>query len=130
MGAELTRSIANCVAKPFFSVQRGRTPDGKRVAIVKQIKKAQPETALKMTTPAVQTLRKTGEKAMNLAYGQLVRDRAGYRQTVGDTARAQTEVKTLIGDLAKRGAHKVVLASYNELVRSLGRRGRKSGQEK
>jgi len=130
MGAELTRSIANCVAKPFFSVQRGRTPDGKRVAVMKQIKKAQPETALKMTTPAVQTLRKTGEKAMNLAYGQLVRDRAGYRQTVGDTARAQTEVKTLIGDLAKRGAHKVVLASYNELVRSLGRRARKSGQEK
>jgi hypothetical protein len=39
-------------------------------------------------------------------------------------------VKTLIGDLAKRGAHKVVLASYRELVRSLGRRGTKSGQEK
>jgi hypothetical protein len=119
MSAELRRTIANSVAKPFFAVERVRMPDGTLFAKVRQIKKAEPEAALKLTTPAVRTIRKSGDKNLNLAYGQLVIDRTAYRKAVGDTTRARNELNTLVGDLANRGAHKVVLASYRQLARSL-----------
>jgi len=119
MGTELTRSIARCIARPFFSVARERTTTGERRATIKQTKKADPAGAIRLTTPVIRALRRSGEKAMNLAYGQLVRDRTSYRKIIGEPLRAKAELQTLISNLSKRGAHRSVLNSYNELARSL-----------
>jgi hypothetical protein len=112
MGAELARVIVDAVARPFFRVETPTPTD--RHAVVKQIKKADPREALRITNNALKLMKSTKQKSLNLAYGDLVHKRAECHQQVGDTSGARKELTALKQDLAQRGANPPVLKDIQE----------------
>ena len=119
MGAEIARAIVKAVAEPFFRVQRSDQGTPRASGTITQIKKAAPDDALKFTDAALNVFRTTKRKALNLAYGELVQQRAVCHQTIGETKEARQELQTLRKDLEARGAHPPVLGAIDTLVTSL-----------
>ena len=64
-------------------------------------------------------LRSQKEKALNLAYGRVVRRRAAYHAEAGEPDRSRAELSRLQKDLATRGANPSVLAQYENLGANL-----------
>jgi hypothetical protein len=126
MGAELARTIMRAVAEPFFRVEKGTNARDSRVAVVKQSKSSDPDAALAFTEPALKVFRSHDEKALNLPYSELVRQRAICRATIGDTAGARTELETLRNDLAARGVNPPVLAGIDRYAASFSPSSRRS----
>ena len=114
LGANIAMALAYGASRPFYRVDDPTS--GKMVRSAK----ADPERALKLTDPAMEVLQAQKDKAMNLAYGRLVRRRAEYHQAAGSIDRAQTELKTLRTNLAARGANPPVIKRYETLAASLG----------
>jgi hypothetical protein len=117
MGAELARVIVDAVARPFFRVEATAPADGH--AVMKRVKTAAPEEALRFTTKALAVLQGTDQKSLNLAYRDLVQKRATCHQDLGDTTRARKELTTLKQDLAQRGANPPVLNAIQQRANSL-----------
>jgi hypothetical protein len=69
-------------------------------------------------------LQSTDQRALNLAYGDLVRKRVACHQVVGDTDEARKELRTLRNDLAARGANPPVLERIEAYATALGSPGR------
>jgi hypothetical protein len=131
MGAELARVIVEALANPFFRVEPAAAGPGASRAVVRQVKRAQPEEALRFTDAALKVLQSTDQRALNLAYGDLVRKRVACHQVVGDTDEARKELRTLRNDLAARGANPPVLErieAYATALGSPGRAGRRRGR--
>jgi hypothetical protein len=119
MGAELARAIARAFAEPFFGVEPARAADGSVRPVRRQQKAADPEAALKLTDSAVTVYRDQKQKDLNLAYGDLITQRAACLQQIGNTATARSELRQLTEDLATRGANPPVLEEFNRLAQGL-----------
>jgi hypothetical protein len=85
----------------------------------RQQKAADPEAALKLTDSAVTVYRDQNRKDLNLAYGDLITQRAACLQQLGNTATARSELRQLTADLATRGANPPVLEEFNRLADGL-----------
>ena len=92
--------MAKHLGRSFFRLEKGK---------MKQIKKADPEKALELTSPAVSIYQKQKEKAWNLQYHHIVRTRAELMQKIGKAKEAKDEVSRLRKDLGQRGVKKSVL---------------------
>lgn len=112
LSAKVADTLATGLARPFFRM------DPERPKLVKGAN-ADPKRALALTDPGLKLLRGDKEKEANLAYGRLVRRRAGYYQSLGDIAKAKKELDVLGRDLAQRGASPLVLEQYEQLKSSL-----------
>ena len=118
MGAELARTVMKAVASPFFHVEKAADRRGEPRAVIKQIKEPDPDGALRFTESALKVFRATKRKSLNLAYDDLVRQRAECKETIGDAAGARTEVQNLRSDLANRGVNQPVLAELDKYAAS------------
>ena len=119
MGAELARTIVSAVAEPFFRVEKVTDAPGGRRAVIKQVKRPDPGAALRFTEPALNVYRSQEQRALNLGYAKLVRERAMCHTTIGHPTAARTELQTLRDDLAKRGVHAPVLAELEQYTASV-----------
>jgi len=99
-GIKISAALAKHLSRSFFRLEKGK---------MKQIKKADPEKALELTSPAVSIYQKQKEKAWNLQYHQIVRTRADLMQKIGKAKEAKDEVSRLRKDLSQRGVKKFVL---------------------
>jgi len=112
LGTKVADTLATGLARPFFRI------DAAQRKLVKGAK-ADPKRALALTDPSLKLLRSGKEKEANLAYGRLVRRRAGYHHAVGDAEKAKKELDTLRRDLSQRGASPTVLKQYEQLKSKL-----------
>jgi len=117
MGAELARTIMRAVAEPFYRFEKpkGDTPTR---AVLTCTKQPDPNAALRFTDKALKVYRANKQKILNLGYGDLVRQRAEYHASMGDTDAARRELTTLGSDLASRGANAPVLDDIAQLAKS------------
>jgi len=97
---QLSTVLATAVSEPFHRVQKGK---------VTKVSEADPEEALKLTEPAVVTLRKEKSKDLNLAYRDLVEQRVENFIVLGNTTEAKKELTTLQKDLKAQGANLNIL---------------------
>jgi hypothetical protein len=98
------RILAKSVGRSFHR----RADDRRKLVCTHQ---ADPAEALKLTAPALDFYQKTPRKSLNLAYHQLVRERAGYLSQQGDLDVARNELRALYKNLEGRSVHPPVLAS-------------------
>lgn len=97
---QLSTVLATAVSEPFHRIQKGK---------VTRVSEADPEEALKLTEPALVTLRKEKSKDLNLAYRGLVEQRVENFVALGNTAEAKKELTTLQKDLKTQGANPNIL---------------------
>jgi hypothetical protein len=115
LGAKLAATVANSLTKPFFSIgDRTRTREAKTLKLTK-IHNADPEAALQRTAPAVDLIRKRKEKALNLAYRQIVGQRVDCLLALQRPEEARVELNTLHDDLQNTGANPPVLRRLQAL---------------
>jgi hypothetical protein len=107
LGAQLARTIFRAVADPFFRVEA--VAGDRNRAVVRQFKRAQPAEALRLTDAAVKVLQASPQKALNLDYGDLARNRAICHAATGDPDAARDELQNLLETLRNRGANPPVL---------------------
>ncbi len=123
LGAKLAATVANSLTKPFFSIgDRIRTHEAKTLKLTK-IHNADPEAALQRTAPAVDLIRKRKEKALNLAYRQIVGQRVDCLLALQRPEEARVELNTLHDDLQNTGANPPVLRrlqALSEQIESAG----------
>jgi hypothetical protein len=112
-GAKAAITVARSEANAFFRLSEDRD------ALVKT-QDAAPELALEQTDAAVDFFRRTPAKALNLEYHELARERAGWRDRIGDAAGARRELETLRDDLAQRGVKEAVLRDISETASMIG----------
>lgn len=103
LGAKVATTLAHSVARSFF-----RLPDRQNPVLTKT-HSADPQTALVLTAPALAVYKRERLRSLNIAYHQLVRNRAEYMVTLGQQAEARREVATLRHDLLARGVNEPVL---------------------
>jgi hypothetical protein len=109
-GAKIAATLARGLARPFFSVDR------KKAKLV-EAAKADPAGALKLTAAALKAVK--AESAMNLDYHMLARQRAEIYLALGKKADAKKEIRSMRGDLAKRGVNAPVLVAIESYEKSL-----------
>ena len=115
-GAKAAITVARSEADAFFRLSEDRG------ALVKT-QDAAPEAALGQTDAAVDFFRRTPAKALNLEYHELIRERAGWRDRIGDPGGARRELETLRDDLSKRGVNEAVLRDIDEAASMVGANG-------
>jgi hypothetical protein len=115
LGATLATTVANSLTKPFFSIgDRPKDPEPKKFKLTK-LHEADPESALRRTAPAVEVIRNKKEKALNLAYRQIVGQRVDCLLALKRTEDARAELNQLHDDLKNTGANPPVLRGINAL---------------
>ena len=98
------RILAKSVGRSFH-----RRADDRRKLVCTHT--ADPAEAVRLTAPALDFYQSTPRKSLNLAYHQLVRERADYLSQQGDVDVARNEVRALYKNLEGRDVHPPVLAS-------------------
>jgi hypothetical protein len=114
LAANIGIALAHGTAKPFFRVE---AKGSKQDALI-QSAQSDPKSALELTEDALATLRQDKDKALNLAYGRVVRRRAEYHKALGDDRPARQELMRLAKELPARGANANVVRSYEALASS------------
>lgn len=115
LGAKLATTVANSLIKPFFSIgDRHRDPQSQTLRLTK-LHEADPESALQITTPAVEVIRQRKEKALNLSYRQIVGQRVDCLLALQRTGDARTELNQLHDDLQNTGVNPPVLRGIRAL---------------
>ena len=114
LGANIAMALAHGKSRPFFRIGDPQTMK------MQKAEEADPAAALRLTDPALKVLHQQKDKALNLAYGRVVRRRVQYHQAVGSVDAAKDELRTLQRDLAQRGANAPVLRGYQAIEESLG----------
>ncbi|HEX6718237.1 MAG TPA: hypothetical protein VF088_14055 [Pyrinomonadaceae bacterium] len=127
LGAKLSATVANSLTKPFFSIEdQPKDPELKTLKL-KKIYDADPEAALQKTATAVEVIRNRKEKALNLAYRQMIGQRVDCLLALQRTQDAQRELDTLHDDLQNTGVNPPVLRrirALSEQIDAAGATGR------
>lgn len=100
LGAATATAVAEGEARSHFRVEDGA---------LKQAHKPDPEAALKLTDPVVKLYKKEKDRALNLPYHEVVRQRSALLAEVGKGDQAKKEVSALARDLQKRGVRSAVI---------------------
>lgn len=111
LGAKIAVTLANGVAKPFFSTA---SQDPKQNEL-KQTSRADPKKALEMTDAPLALLQASNDKSDNLAYRRVVLRRADYHRAMGDDAKADKELTDLSVRLQERQANSAVVDRYRRM---------------
>lgn len=112
VGARVAMKLAQGLARPFFSVEPSRRKLEKRAG-------ADPDGALKLTDAALKVVREADEKALNISYNELVRQRAGLLVGKNKKAQAKRELEAMRKTLGNRGVNQPVLDDIAEYEKSL-----------
>jgi hypothetical protein len=121
LGAKLATTMANSFTKPFYSVGvRGSQPQASESLKLVRSHEAEPETALRMTNPALDVVRNRKEKALNLYYRQIVGQRVECLLDLDRKDEAKVELDQLHDDLSTTGANAPVLSQIRTLASQLG----------
>lgn len=107
LGAKVATTLANSLAQPFFSYNITK-------GIMERIQSADPKKALDLTSPARALYEREAEKALNIEYHQLIRDRSKYLVSLGQLEEARKEITTLLRDLKVRGVNEPILNEIKE----------------
>jgi hypothetical protein len=119
LGATLATTVANSFTKPFYSVGARGKDDGRKSLKLTRSHEADPETALRMTSSAVDMVRRRKEKALNLSYRQIVGQRVECLLSLERKDEAKDELEQLHDDLSQTGANAPVLSQIRTLAAQL-----------
>jgi hypothetical protein len=122
VGAKAATVLARSLARPFFRI---RDPQQR---VLTQVHKAEPGRALELTRPALERYRRVPDRALNIAYHQLVRRRAELLRAAGQERQANEELTRLHEDLGARGVNPSVLADIKGFIENVP--GKSGGQGK
>lgn len=110
LGAKVAITLAASEARPFFRIEKRK---------LKKTHDADPKKALALTHPALSLYKREKVKSLNLAYHQVVQNRAKHLKAVGKKEDAKKEVAALYKDLANRGVNAPVLKDIKAFEKSL-----------
>jgi hypothetical protein len=110
LGAQLSLVLAQNLARPFHRIE-----DNVRV----KTRDADPEEALALTARAMKQQKRDESTFTNISYHQLRRARADLMVAMDEKDEAKKELKTLVGDLKKRGVNQPVLDEIEAYAKAL-----------
>jgi hypothetical protein len=117
IGAKIAMQIAEGRARSFFRMPEQADP--RKKAKLTRAEKADPAGALRLTEPALKTLRGDKTPTMNLCYGRLIRRRANYHQAAGNVEAGKREIAAARKELSDRGVHAKALTMYEKIQKNL-----------
>jgi hypothetical protein len=105
-------SLAASEARPFFRIQD---------QTLKQTHAPDYNKALKLTEPAFELFRSKKQKALNIPYHDLVRNRVDAMVKLGKTKEAKGELLGLRKDLSNKGVNQSVLRDIESSEDTVGK---------
>jgi hypothetical protein len=112
LGAKLATVLASSEAHKFFRIENGN--------VLRQIHKPNYQKSLDLTEPAVKVYKNNKQKALNISYSKLVRNRANAMIKIGNKKEAKNALYDLHQDLASRGVNSPVLNNIKSYEESIG----------
>jgi len=112
VGSRVAGALAAGLARPFFTVEPSRRK-------LQMAADADPAAALALTEQALAPIRDADEKGLNIAYHDLIRQRAPLLVQDGKKAQAKREAQAMRKSLAAHGANEPVLAAVDDFVKGL-----------
>jgi len=121
LGAKIATTVANSFTQSFHSIKGGRQAvEGSQLLKLTKSHDANPEEALRITEPAIDMLRKSKKKSLNLSYRQVVGQRVDCLLALQRPEQAKDELNQLHDDLSKTGANPPVLRQIQNLAIQIG----------
>jgi hypothetical protein len=114
LGAKMAGVLAASEARPFFRIEDAKHP------VLKKVHSPNPKKALSLISPALDVYKKEKEKALNILYHALTRNRVNYLLKTNAKTQARNELAQLRKDLSSRGVKANVLKGIKEYEDSIG----------